>query len=344
MLRMEEKRSPVSYTYRTLEARFRNCPIIPAVLIETVGDAVPIAKALLKGGISQMEILVRGDAKKQECAISAIAAIRKHLDTQDMVVGAGTINTENKMRDAVDAGAQFLLSAECDRRLLDRWSRLYFLTPYYPGTISLADIKEAAYYGALGIKLYPIDQWVHPDRAIERISNMYDYHFLLSFDKTEPANMEYLVKHSNIEGIVACWLTPEWAIKEGKWDVITQIAMLAMEAVKLAKEKKQVELQEKISEINQLAKIGPAMKDQTGQAESHSEEKTEETHQLPSIKPVVKDQASQTENHSVANFNCKKTLAVVGFFAASALAVGVTVLRTEADLDNNFSLPPCTIM
>ncbi|EKD73330.1 MAG: hypothetical protein ACD_45C00356G0003 [uncultured bacterium] len=342
MLRIEEKRSPVSYTYQTLEARFRNCPIIPAVLMEKVSDAVPIANALLKGGISQMEILVHGDAKKQECAMSAIAAIRKHVDTQDMAVGAGTINTENKMRNAVDAGAQFLLSAECDRRLLDRWSRLYFLTPYYPGAVNLADIKEAVHFGVHGIKLYPIDQLVYPDRAIERASDMYDHHFLLSFDKTEPANMEYLVKHSKIEGIVACWLTPEWVIKERKWDVITQIAMLAMEAVKLAKEKKQIELQEKISEINQLAKIEPAMKDQTGQAESQSEEKT---HQLSRIKPAVKDQASQTENHSVASFNCKKTLAVVGFFAASALAVGVSTVLKEADYsDDNFPLPPCTIM
>ena len=83
--------------------RIGNIGLVPVVVIENADDAVPAAKALMDAGIGVMEITMRTDA-----GIQAIKNVRQGLP--DMLVGAGTILTLDKCREAVEAGAQFIVS------------------------------------------------------------------------------------------------------------------------------------------------------------------------------------------------------------------------------------------
>ena len=86
----------------TLE-RIGNIGLVPVIAIENADDAVPAGKALLDAGIGVMEITMRTDA-----GIQAIKNVREGLP--DMLVGAGTILTLEKCKEAVEAGAQFIVA------------------------------------------------------------------------------------------------------------------------------------------------------------------------------------------------------------------------------------------
>ena len=83
--------------------RMEETGLVPVVVIENIDDAVPTAKALLAGGIDMMEITFR-----TACAKDAIAKVKKEVP--EMLVGAGTILDVKQAQDAVDAGAEFIVS------------------------------------------------------------------------------------------------------------------------------------------------------------------------------------------------------------------------------------------
>ena len=80
-----------------------NCGVIPVVVLEDANKAVPLAKALLAGGIKTCEVTFRTAAAEE--AIRRIA-----LNVPDMIVGAGTVVTKEQLKSAVDAGAKFIVS------------------------------------------------------------------------------------------------------------------------------------------------------------------------------------------------------------------------------------------
>jgi 2-dehydro-3-deoxyphosphogluconate aldolase/(4S)-4-hydroxy-2-oxoglutarate aldolase len=86
-------------------------PIIPVVVLDRAHDAVPLARALLAGGVDTMELTLRTAE-----ALDAIRSVAEQVP--DMAVGAGTIVRPDKAREAVSAGAAFLVSPGCTPRLL----------------------------------------------------------------------------------------------------------------------------------------------------------------------------------------------------------------------------------
>ena len=85
-------------------------PVIPVLTIDKVSDAVPLARALVKGGLRVLEVTLRTGA-----ALDAIAAIAR--DVPDAVVGAGTVLDETQLRHVQHAGARFGVSPGCTRAL-----------------------------------------------------------------------------------------------------------------------------------------------------------------------------------------------------------------------------------
>ena len=81
---------------------FNRSPIVPVMVINKIEDAVPLAKALVAGGISVLEVTLR-----TPCALEAITKIAKEVP--EALVGAGTILNEEQLQQAVDAGAQFVI-------------------------------------------------------------------------------------------------------------------------------------------------------------------------------------------------------------------------------------------
>lgn len=95
----------------TVSEKLAACGVIPVVVIDDVKDAVPTAKAMLKGGINVMEITFRTAA-----AADSIEAVSR--ECPDMVVGAGTVITLEQCRKAVEKGAQFIVAPGYDEEVV----------------------------------------------------------------------------------------------------------------------------------------------------------------------------------------------------------------------------------
>jgi len=124
-------------------------PVVPVVVVDDVATAVPLARALARGGIPIIEVTLRSDA-----ALDAIRAIAAHVP--EMTLGAGTVCNPEQVKLAVEAGAQFLVSPGATDRLLDalQGTELPFLAGtavgILPGTIAAVYVGDRLLAGITG--------------------------------------------------------------------------------------------------------------------------------------------------------------------------------------------------
>lgn len=127
-------------------SHFEKYPIIPVVVINQAEDAVPLAEALLEGGLSIIEVTFRTEA-----APEAIARIVKTFP--EMFVGAGTVVTPEQAARAIDAGSQFGLAPGTDVETIDFFARHGI--PFIPGTMTPTDIQTAIKADCRYLKFFP---------------------------------------------------------------------------------------------------------------------------------------------------------------------------------------------
>ena len=125
-----------------------NAGLIPVVVIENANDAVPAAKALLDGGLDVMEITMRTAA-----GIEAIKNIR--AGAPDMLVGAGTILSLEKCQEAVEAGAQFIVSPGINPVIV-KWC-IDHQVAVTPGCVTPTEIETALSLGIKIVKFFPAE-------------------------------------------------------------------------------------------------------------------------------------------------------------------------------------------
>lgn len=123
-------------------------PVVPVVVLEDAADAVPLARALVAGGLPAIEVTLRTAA-----ALDAIAAIAREVP--DAVVGAGTVLTPEHVGAAVAAGARFLVSPGWTDRLLEamRASGL----PFLPGVSTTSEVVALLEHGVTEMKFFPAE-------------------------------------------------------------------------------------------------------------------------------------------------------------------------------------------
>ena len=130
--------------------RIRMAGIIPVVRIDSVERAVPLADALMRGGICVIEITFR-----TACAVEAIRCIRR--ECPEMLVGAGTVLSVAQADEAMDAGAAFLVSPGLNpdvvRHSLGRG------VPILPGCLTPTEIEQAMALGIDVVKFFPVEQF-----------------------------------------------------------------------------------------------------------------------------------------------------------------------------------------
>jgi 2-dehydro-3-deoxyphosphogluconate aldolase/(4S)-4-hydroxy-2-oxoglutarate aldolase len=121
-------------------------PVIPVVTIQRESDAVPLAEALLAGGIPVVEVTLRTPA-----ALGAIELIRKDCPT--MCVGAGTLLTPEQTLQAASAGAEFIVSPGITDAVQDVTKSLRL--PYLPGAQTASEMAHLVRRGAKAAKFFP---------------------------------------------------------------------------------------------------------------------------------------------------------------------------------------------
>ncbi|TQJ87767.1 bifunctional 4-hydroxy-2-oxoglutarate aldolase/2-dehydro-3-deoxy-phosphogluconate aldolase [Streptomyces sp. SLBN-31] len=121
-------------------------PVVPVVVIEDAADAVPLARALVSGGLPAVEVTLRTQVAPD--AIRAIAA-----EVPDAVVGAGTVITPEQVRESVAAGARFLVSPGWTDVLLEAmWASG---VPFLPGVSTTSEVVALLERGVREMKFFP---------------------------------------------------------------------------------------------------------------------------------------------------------------------------------------------
>jgi 2-dehydro-3-deoxyphosphogluconate aldolase/(4S)-4-hydroxy-2-oxoglutarate aldolase len=194
--------------------------ILPAVTFLSAGEALPVAEAILKGGLYVMEITFRTSA-----AAEAINLIRKNLP--EMYVGAGTLLSEIQLNQAVEAGAQFGLApgfnpSVCNHAIKNN-------LPFVPGVMTPSEIERAAEMGFDILKLFPAAQ-LDGIGFLKALSEPY----LQLQTKFIPMggvsvhNMNEYLQQKNVIAVGGSWLTKEDLISEKKFDKITELVKEAL--------------------------------------------------------------------------------------------------------------------
>ncbi|MGO4341269.1 bifunctional 4-hydroxy-2-oxoglutarate aldolase/2-dehydro-3-deoxy-phosphogluconate aldolase [Pedococcus sp. 2YAF34] len=123
-------------------------PVVPVVVVDSVEQAVPLARALLAGGIPVIELTLRSAA-----GLGAIEAVASEVE--GMVVGAGTVVTPEQVRQVQDAGAQFIVTPGSPPRLLE--AALASGLPLLAGAGTLTEMLTLAEAGLEAMKFFPAE-------------------------------------------------------------------------------------------------------------------------------------------------------------------------------------------
>ena len=130
---------------RDLDSIMTAAPVIPVLVIESVEDAVPIAQALVEGGLPVLEVTLRTPA--------ALDAIRAMKQVEGAIVGAGTVLTPEQFDAAAEAGCEFIVSPGITETLGKAAARSH--VPLLPGISSAGDIMRALELGFTRLKFFP---------------------------------------------------------------------------------------------------------------------------------------------------------------------------------------------
>lgn len=128
-----------------IEQIMRLAPVIPVIVIDRVEDAVPLAEALVAGGLPALEVTLRTPA-----ALDAMKAMKK---VPGAVVGAGTVLNARMLKQAIDAGAEFIVSPGLTNDLGD--AAVASGVPFLPGVANAGDIMRGLDLGLDRFKFFP---------------------------------------------------------------------------------------------------------------------------------------------------------------------------------------------
>lgn len=130
---------------KPIETIMRTAPVIPVLVIEDAAHAVPVARALVAGGLRVLEVTLRTPA--------ALDAIRAMRGVDGAIVGAGTVTNPDDLKLAIDAGAEFIVSPGLTVRLGE--AAIDAGIPFLPGTANAADIMTGLDLGLTHFKFFP---------------------------------------------------------------------------------------------------------------------------------------------------------------------------------------------
>ncbi|MCL4139598.1 UNVERIFIED_CONTAM: hypothetical protein GTU68_030560 [Idotea baltica] len=191
--------------------------IIAVLIIDELKHAIPLAKALLKGGVDTIELTLRTDA-----AIAAAKAIKKEVP--EITLGFGTVLTTDQVKAVTDVGADFAVSPGCNPKIIAEAYKQGL--PFAPGIMTPTDIEIAIEQGCRILKYFPAET----SGGIENLKNMAaPYQYLgLQFIPLGGCNLENATSYLQsplITAIGGSWLAKRPLIQSENWAEITKNAV-----------------------------------------------------------------------------------------------------------------------
>ena len=202
--------------------KFEELGVVPVVVLENTKDALPLAKALMEGGLPCAEVTFRTEAAQESIRLMA-------QEYPDMLVGAGTVLTTKQVDEAIEAGAKFIVSPGFDPEIVD-----YCLEnniPVLPGCITPSEVAQAVKRGLKVVKFFPAEQ----AGGIAMIKAMAAPYTMVKFMPTGGINTKNLADYLSCDKILCCggsWMVKGDMIKAGEFDKITAMTKEAVAKVK----------------------------------------------------------------------------------------------------------------
>jgi len=189
-------------------------PVIPVIVIEDLAKAVPLAKALVAGGVRVLEITLRTPV-----ALDAIRAIASEV--KDAIVGVGTISDPADFERSIAAGARFGVSPGLTPALIE--AALACPLPLLPGVMTPSDVLVARAAGFTALKLFPAQQAGGMGMLKALAGPFPDVMFCPTGGVTAASAADFLAL-PNVGCVGGSWLTPKDAVAAGDWRRITALA------------------------------------------------------------------------------------------------------------------------
>jgi len=192
-------------------------PVLPVVVLERREDAVPVARALVAGGLPAIELTLRTPA-----ALDAIRAIS--AEVPEILVGAGTVVTPGQAKQALDAGAGFLVSPGSTPALLSAMAETGL--PFLPGTSTVSEVLAALELGLTELKFFPAEAAGGAAYLRSVAGPVPTARFCPTGGITPASAPDYLAL-PNVGCVGGSWLTPPDLVASGDWAAITALAAQA---------------------------------------------------------------------------------------------------------------------
>ncbi len=192
-------------------------PVMPVLVIEDVAKAVPLARALVEGGIRVLEITLRTAA-----ALDCIKAIIKEVP--DAITGVGTITQLDQLKAVIDAGATFGVSPGLSEPLLAEVKRQQFA--FLPGVMTPTEVMEAYELGFRAMKLFPAQQAGGLGMLKALAGPFADIRFCPTGGVDAKSAADFLAL-PNVGCVGGSWIAPKVLVDKGDWAGITTLARQA---------------------------------------------------------------------------------------------------------------------
>ena len=206
---------------KTIAEQFYEYGVVPVVVLEEAKDALPLAKALLEGGLRCAEVTFRTEAAEESIRLMS----EKY---PEMLVGAGTVLTTKQVDRAAAAGAKFIVSPGFDPEIVDYC--LEKKIPVFPGCITPSEVAQAVKRGLEVVKFFPAEQ----AGGVAMIKALAAPYTMVKFMPTGGISAKNLKDYLSFGKILCCggsWMVKGDMIRNGEFDKIRE---MTKEAVELA--------------------------------------------------------------------------------------------------------------
>lgn len=204
-----------------LTQRIHDLGIVPVVVLNDEKDAIPLAQALIQGGLPIAEVTFRTQDAKE-----SIRLMSSHFP--NMIVGAGTVLNTMQVDEAIEAGAQFIVSPGFNPTVVEYCGNKGI--QIIPGVSSASHIEQALSYGLTTLKFFPAEA-IGGLPLIKALSAPYP---MVKFMPTGGLSLDNYLSYLNEPSVLAIggsWMVNPSLIKEGKFDSITSLTKQAVDTM-----------------------------------------------------------------------------------------------------------------
>jgi len=196
-----------------LMCKIESIGVVPVVVINDPAKAVPLAKAILKGGINTIEVTFRTDAAEESIKLI-------HQAVPEMILGAGTVITTEQAKKAVDAGAQFIVSPGLDSDIV-QWCKENEVA-VIPGVCTASEVQQGVKMGLKALKFFPAEA----SGGVNMIKNLCGPFPQVKFMTTGGISPSNLAEYAACDHVLAAggsWMVKSNLIESENWDEITRL-------------------------------------------------------------------------------------------------------------------------